>query len=440
MRLRSCRLVITLVLTGFSVGAQELSPAPAPLDGILLRPNVWELGRQDLEADLMSLRFEWISANQEVARSSSPGLAFHKHSLSEAILSFRNGKLAEARLSYFNRGDSGALREDQFEALIASITKDLSEATGRQPAERGRDAGSAVKADGRVWQANGSRYLLEWSATKGSNLRAVPFRAEFIRLTIRRDMSAPVPIGTAPARSRDIVKRFVGRDHVECVAGDDVKIKNLPMVDQGEKCYCVVASVERVLRYYGATVDQHELAQVAHSDAARGTSTGAMLASLRRLTARLGIKVRSLYEWNARDFLKVIDDYNRATKRGKLAPEVTIPAYATDADEFFSQVNPQIYKAVRLKSTADFGRFQRDIQRNIDEGVPLLWSVRLGIVKEHNAPQAASGHMRIITGYNNTTGEVLYSDSWGSGHEEKRMALDDAWTITNGVNSLQPLS
>jgi hypothetical protein len=40
------------------------------------------------------------------------------------------------------------------------------------------------------------------------------------------------------------------------------------MVDQGEKGYCVVASVERVLRYYGGTVDQHELAQIANSDAA----------------------------------------------------------------------------------------------------------------------------------------------------------------------------
>jgi hypothetical protein len=43
------------------------------------------------------------------------------------------------------------------------------------------------------------------------------------------------------------------------------------MVDQGDKGYCVVASVERVMRYYGAAVDQHELAQVANSDAAIGT-------------------------------------------------------------------------------------------------------------------------------------------------------------------------
>lgn len=440
MQLRSFCLIITLVLTELSLSAHEPAPTPAPIDQILLRPDIWESEKESLAPEMRNLQFEWISANQDVARSSLPGLVFHKHPLNEVILSFRDGKLAEAKLSYFNRGDSGALREDQFEELVASVTTDLSEVTGRQPKERGRDAGNAVKADGRIWETGATRYLLEWSTTKGSNVRAVPFRAEFIRLTVRPNASVPVPIGAAPATSRDLVKRFVGRDHVERVAGGDVKLKGLPMVDQGEKGYCVVASVERVMRYYGATVDQHELAQVANSDATRGTSTGAMLASLRRLTARLGIKVRSLYEWNIRDFLKIIDDYNRATKRGKLAPEVTIPAHAADADAFFSQMKPEIYKEVRMKSTADFGRFQREIQRNIDEGVPLLWSVRLGIVKEENIPQAAGGHMRIIIGYNKATREILYSDSWGNGHEEKRMPLDDAWTITNGLSSLQPLS
>ena len=437
MHLSSSGLIITLLLTAATLRAQ-VSPTPAPLDGILLRPDVWESKRETLEPELANLRFEWISASPEVARSALPGLAFHKRSLNEAILSFREGKLTEARLSYFNRGDSGALREDQFEDLVASVTADLSEVTGGPPVERGRDAANAVKAAGRTWAAGGTRYLLEWSATKASNVRAIPFRAEFIRLTVRPESSSFVPIGGAPATSRDMVKRFVGRDHVEHSAGGDVKLRDLPMVDQGDKGYCVVASVERVMRYYGAAVDQHELAQVANSDAAIGTSTGAMLASLRKLTARLGIKVRSIYEWNVRDFLRIVDDYNRATKHGKRAPEVTL--MSSTPETLFSQIKPEIYKEVRLKNVADFGRFQRDIQRHIDEGVPLLWSVRLGIIPEENLPQVVGGHMRIIIGYNNTTRELLYTDSWGSGHEEKRMPLDDAWTITNGLSSLQPLS
>ena len=439
MRLTLHRLTLMLVAAASFLQAQEPSPTPVSLDALLLRTDVWEFDQRALDSELATLHFEWISATRDIARSWAPGLIFQNHPLNEAILAFHNGKLAEARLSYFNRGDSSALREDEFEALLASITADLSATTGVAPAERGRDPGNVVRAQGRIWDASGTRYLLEWSATKESKVRAIPFRAEFIRLTLRPLRSTRIPVGVAPVRVRDTVRAFIGRDHIERLLNGDAKLKDLPMVDQGEKGYCVVASVERIMRYYGAPVDQHELAQIANTDAALGTSTGAMLSSLRRLTGRLGIKVRSLHQWNARDFLKLVDDYNRATKRGKLAPELPLP-YATNADAFFSRVKPDIYKEVRMKSAADFGRFQRDIQRSIDQGIPLLWSVRLGIVRESNTPQRIGGHMRIIVGYNQTTSEVLYSDSWGQGHEEKRMAMDDAWTITDGLSSLQPLA
>jgi hypothetical protein len=200
----------------------------------------------------------------------------------------------------------------------------------------------------------------------------------------------------------------------------------------------VVASVERVMRYYGAEVDQHELAQIANSDADKGTNSSAMLASLKKLTARLGVKSRPIYDENVTDFLKMVADYNRAAKRAK-APEVALGEQVIDVEAVFKQIKPEIYKEVRLKKAADFAKFQREIQRSIDEGIPLLWSVWLGLVPEKEIPQAFGGHMRLITGYNATTGEILYSDSWGMGHEEKRMPAAEAWTITTGLTSLQPL-
>src|SRR3981189_2218688 len=202
MQSSSLSLLLTLFLSGFCLGLE--APPPAPIEGILLRPDVWESKKEDLDADLTNLRFEWNSVNQDVARSVMPGLAFQKHLLDEAILSFREGKLVEARLLYFNRGDSGALREDQFQELIEGITADLSAVTGCQPANGGRDAHNAVKAEGRIWETTRSRYLLEWSATKGSHLRRIPFRPEFIRLTIRPAASASVPVGAAPVTSRDL--------------------------------------------------------------------------------------------------------------------------------------------------------------------------------------------------------------------------------------------
>ena len=330
-------LLVVAAVQELSVNAQESASAAHSIDAIFLRTNPWEATPQELEPDLKNLGFEWISANRDLGRSASRGLNFQKHTLNEAIFSFRDGKLAGARLVYFNRGDSGALREEQFEELLGSITGELSALAGRQPTERGRDPGSAVKADGRIWDTGQTRYLLEWSVTNGSHVKGIPFRAEFIRLAISPGVTAPAAIGAASVTSRDLVKRFVGRDHVKGFAGGDVKLGNVPMVDQGQKGYCVVASVERVLRYYGASVDQHELAQIANSDSAAGTSMDAMLASLKALTARLGVKVRSLYEWNVRDYFKMLEDYNRAAKRGKRAPEIKLSGPVIDADACFSQ-------------------------------------------------------------------------------------------------------
>lgn len=48
-------------------------------------------------------------------------------------------------------------------------------------------------------------------------------------------------------------------------------------------------------------------------------------------------------------------------------------------------------------------------------------------------PQASGGHRRRIIGYNPQKKEILYTDSWGYGHELKRMSAEDAYLITTGL-------
>jgi hypothetical protein len=62
----------------------------------------------------------------------------------------------------------------------------------------------------------------------------------------------------------------------------------------------------------------------------------------------------------------------------------------------------------------------------------------VGVVPEEPALSGYGGHMRVIQGINEVRGELLYSDSWGQGHEDKRMALDDAWAITTGLYLVEP--
>ena len=63
----------------------------------------------------------------------------------------------------------------------------------------------------------------------------------------------------------------------------------------------------------------------------------------------------------------------------------------------------------------------------------------LGIFPESGLPQQFGGHMRLIIGYNARTDEILYTDSWGPGHELKRMNSGRAFAITHDAFTLRPL-
>lgn len=84
----------------------------------------------------------------------------------------------------------------------------------------------------------------------------------------------------------------------------------------------------------------------------------------------------------------------------------------------------------RTKRDSDIKKFKKNICRQILDGKPVLWDVILGVVSEKNAPEIKGKHVRIITGYNDKTDEVIYSDNLGNGHEIKKMPWDKAWAIT----------
>ena len=81
----------------------------------------------------------------------------------------------------------------------------------------------------------------------------------------------------------------------------------------------------------------------------------------------------------------------------------------------------------------------RQIDQQIDKGIPLFWGVTLGTYPEPEIPQSKGGHMRLIIGYNDKKREILYTDSWGAGHELKRMPADWAWTISHCLMYMKPL-
>lgn len=395
--------------------------------------TLWQGDLSSLARNHEELRLEWNAKARQSARVAGAGTVFGLPAL-ETVLQLEDGRPAALDVLIYARGDAGDISREQFAALVSNAQQVVAGRMGSRPAPvNDQLKTTGVRREGMVWTNVTTDVRLLWSYSTKDPAGRLAFRAEYLKLSATPAGARPAggPSAAAPV-SMGAMRAKVRRE-----ANGDVLLADIPMVDQGEKGYCAVATAERVMRYYGMEVDQNELAQLAASSAAGGTDPRAMLESLRRVGVKLGCKVKVLEEFGVQEFMRLVDRYNRAARKEKLA-EIKL-GYQIDITDVYNRMETALLRDVRTKSTADVKNFLGDIARNIDQGVPLLWGVQLGKVEEKELPkQIGGGHMRLIVGYNPKTPEVLFSDSWGPGHELKRMALDDAWTITCALYLIEP--
>lgn len=486
--MRSFPLLALAILFGWPLvaSAQSAPPAPdarvIPLDPWLTSANLWQANPDAFASSTArSFGFRWVSQTRDAARAAYRGLRLHDLPVTEVLARFSPGSatvptgspgiapapatlavtggqtlLSAVQVSIYNRGDAGDLDQKSFDALVERSKAGLGALTNAAPVDRGADNGSAVQSRGLVWTtANpGSRYLLEWSATPENKVQGIAYRAEFIRLRITPQAGQPKGF---LAERRAAESAAAGSSRPATVRASELPIRlqkkpdgsrqlaGIPMVDQGQKGYCVTASTERVLRYYGVETDQNELAQIANTATAGGTSTDAMVAALKKLASRFKVNVVTEVNPTYADFLREVDDYNRAARNSRLPGVTPINAQPVNGvlsyELITNQMNGEVLRESRTKlNPAYMTRFEKDVQARLDRGIPLLWSVTLGLLPEESlTPQTRGGHMRLIIGCNPQTHEIYYSDSWGMGHELKKMPLADAWTITTGLFTLEPI-
>jgi len=401
--------------------------APTPLDPLLTAPSVWETP-QFVESNAAQ-GFQWLSVAKDSAQSILKTATLFGQPVCQTLVRFDQGKPKEITVLFYNRGDMGEIMRARYEKLVQDLIAAISAATHTAFIPRGRDATNAVKVDGVAWNTPTAIYLLEYSCTKTPQ---IPFRAEFVRLRITPVEKPKGLLERSFAESKKTV--FSGPKHVtRDAATGDVLIKDIPMVDQGQKGYCVVATAERVLRYYDIKADENELAQLANSSASGGTSVRAMTQSLAKLAGRLQIRVRTIYET---DYRALMADYDQIARRSKAS---TINPDVQDVGELYDQMKPELLRDARIKNRSGLSSFQRRVKEHVDTGIPVLWSVMLGMIPDGSRAKTPSGHMRLIIGYNEKTNEILFSDSWGIGHELKRLPTADAWVITTTMGTVEPL-
>ncbi|OGV51735.1 MAG: hypothetical protein A2017_10360 [Lentisphaerae bacterium GWF2_44_16] len=443
------------VFISVSIAQSPANFPPLKIDPMLDDKGAfWEISSDKFITKTTKPSFKWLSSEKKneakaPAYGNSPQMNFLDMRVCEVIVRFSSDKISNMDISIYNRGDAGDLNKEQFEKKIEELEKKLNEWTGAEGFELKKQRVSDKNIQQKIWVKGPYCMTCKWSATGKAQK---DFRAEYIQMDVskfdpqndpRKKSQSLQPEKAQIADVADLPKNIKKDEN------GDVHIDGIPMVDQGQKGYCVVATVERILRYYGMDVDQHLLAQLANTAAngRGGTYYSDMLSSMKKAGTLFRVKVKDLYfDKNCNDFTKFqkfLNGYNSVAKKDK-KKGIDINNYKYqegntifyDVSKIYDDLDPDIYVKYRAdRDRSDYKRFLKEVKEEINAGLPVAWSVRLGIVKEEKRnSQTGGGHMRLIIGYNDKTSELIYSDSWGDGHEFKKMPYDNAWAIT--VNSI----
>ena len=340
--------------------------------------------------------------------------------VAEVLLRARGGRPVEVSVNVINKGDHfsfpgvvaaarqlGVARPVQDDDVPSKVRRELTrtfERGCRRASERltdlltrllGRPKRRLLRLGGGrrrvlVWRWQGTALVLDAPLDEYVMLRVLPERSVEGQSTSRQ-------------RARDVAARL--RGNVRRHDNGDVLIENIPAVDQGDKGYCAVASAERVLRYVGIPTDSHALADLARTGRFGGTSWSELVRAMREQAGRHG-----------RDVVTV--DGRLSTKRVRKLVDQGLPIlwrmYVTESMETVARG--------RVGDRPASGSMQK-------------WRARLRAeARETRRIRADTegGHIRLIVGYNDSTEEVAYSDSWDVGRPVLWLTIDEANRVHAG--------
>ncbi len=401
------------------VASSLLSPVSADEEGILVAdldpfinlPGAYLIKPADLDTMFeqgtwnRNPYFKWLNADKSRAifqrkegENLTVNLTLLKGSvpIEEAIIDFKDGEFLGITISIFNRGDGGSITPADFEARNRAMGRHIGQQLDVRPVRRTENPTQGLLTAGWIWISARGKAVLEHNP-------AAPQNTEFLRMRLaKREAGGAYEAATKDRAGATVTLSELPRN-VKNKPDGSIYVSGIPMVDQGAKGYCVVASAQRLFEYYGIACDMHQLAQIADSDPNQGTSAIVINRELGAIDHLFKTRFECLAIGHSSGLVELVDD---------------------------RYVGESI-------SEQDFYKM---ISKWIDEGIPLLWALEVGHFEE-DPPlemQTSGGHMRMIIGYNHTTDRIIFSDSWGAGHEFKTMGSNDAYRATSGLFLMKP--
>ncbi|MEY3480995.1 MAG: hypothetical protein RIQ71_1770 [Verrucomicrobiota bacterium] len=375
---------------------------------LLSDDNLWDDDAAAV-AERMNLRQESLTSDQSSYRLYPPPETrfLRARPYSQSLLA-ESGNPSGMSLVFANKGDSvdavpgprnrgtavgrAELRanRDAIGADASSLEQALTDVFG-QPSSAKFGGGRETREKVLRWDWKGHAFLL-----------AAP-RGEYVALRIMPSGSADSG-GKARVSDSEMKARLASR--VERRPNGDVVLRDIPMVDQGPKGYCVPATWERAMRYMGIPADMYVLAMAGGTQAGGGTST-------------------SDIAWAVK---------SAVTAAGRRMESASLKLELEGVAKFIDEGLPVMWA---MFSTDEFNALADQRTRSRKSMVdPTVWRALLEAARKAGKkmrPDKESGHVCMITGYNAATDELCISDSWGPGFEERWITTEEAQAVSQGA-------
>lgn len=334
---------------------------------------------------------------------------------SVALYADGDGHTSSLSVVYANKGDFGSkagVAEDHFKGGTTATENTLAAAMKRDEAAVEGAINSALGAPQiqRFGEGKTRRTIKRWD-WNGQSLLLSAEENEYVTLQI-------VPLEFAEAGGRTAITKgeLMRKRRADSVIRDkngDVYVSQIPMVDQGPKGYCVPATFERAMRTMGIDADMYLLAMVGGTAAGGGTSVEKLLENVRSAVYRKGRRAKdeSVKELKIRDVKRYIDE------------GVPVMWTMKAVDDYGKTTNEN---TERRRSVSDWPAYATDI------------AAKAEVIAKKEKP-AENYHICMIIGYNEATNELAVSDSWGPSFERRWVPVKVAsWASSGGLFMILP--
>ncbi|MBO4528451.1 MAG: C39 family peptidase [Victivallales bacterium] len=230
---------------------------------------------------------------------------------------------------------------------------------------------------------------------------AVVLDAESGEFIILRFMSvATFEAGVSRKEARQKVQAANLVKNIDRKDNGDVYLMNVPMVDQGPKGYCAPASLERVFLYLGIQgVDMHRIADEAKTGVGGGTSSEELEKIAQKWGRRYGVSTHTA-PFKFRSIQKAIDE----------GLPMIWTMWSTNVYGERANQNTHARQTMTTEQWLKTLKKQKKI-KNVHEGP----------------------HICLVIGYNATTNEIAVSNSWGqSAAALWWVRMEDAEVVARG--------